>query len=140
MLQPKHPENEKKLCQEQNNFINGHCSTCPQCKKSKEEYDKFKISTTPTCKRFISQLKDHIDSCEICNKVNKKWNEDAIPITPEMRKIVYSLSKGKIPDPHDLAVTRTYLMEKLQLSSNEIKDVSTKIESIINKMLGKQNN
>lgn len=131
MRLPKHSESEKRLCQHMESLIDKHTSECMICKKSREEYTKFGVSSTPMCKSFETRLRSHINMCGFCQGVNKRWNEDAIPTTNEMRQVTAILSKGQLPNPVLLNKVRDYLMEKLELNSLEINQLSTNIEKVV---------
>ena len=127
----KHPESEKRLCKDQEVMILNHTRICRICEKSFDEYNKCGISNTPPCKQFIDNLRVHIDNCSTCNMANKKWNDDAIPTIPEMRQVSSMISKGQLPNAVLLNKVRSYLMEKLELSSLEINQLSSTIDGIV---------
>ena len=131
MKLPKYSNEEKQLCKDQEVMILNHTKICRICEKSFDEYNKFGVSNTPPCKQFLDNLRLHIDHCSTCHIANQKWNEDAIPTIPEMRMVVAELSKGKTPDPRLLRKVQSYLFEKLELSSNEIGELSSNVEKFV---------
>lgn len=131
MKQDKYSEDEKRLCQEQEQLIIKHTNICETCKTSFKEYKLFGISSTPPCKNFTQALKEHISKCKICNQANQKWNEDSISTTPEMREIVGSIKQGKLPSPNILKKVASHLFKELQMSSDEIRKVSEKADKAV---------
>ena len=138
MRKDKYGPNEKRLCQTQENLIIQHTNQCHICKTSFKEYKAFGVSHTPPCKNFTEKLRNHVSNCDICGIAEKKWNEDAISITPEMRQITGDLIKGKIPDVGLLKKVSSYLFGELQMSSDEIHDMSAKAEDEVRKSLEKE--
>ena len=137
MRKDKWDENEKRLCQEQEILIENHTQTCSICKKSRDEYTKFGISNTPPCKEFLNQLSNHVNNCNICNQAKNRWNEDGIKITPEMRDVVGALSKGQIPDIMKMKKASSQLFQSLEMSSDEIRDISMNADKMVRKSLEK---
>lgn len=135
MRKDKYRPEEKRLCQDQEQLIIEHTNQCHICKTSFKEYKHFGVSHTPPCKEFTNQLRKHVDNCGICGTANKKWNEDAISITPEMRQITGELIKGKIPDVGLLKKVASYLFGELQMTPDEIHDMSAKAENEVKKSL-----
>lgn len=131
MRLPKYSNEQKTLCQPQIELIEKHTIECAICRQSRYEYIKFGVSSTPMCKAFESRLKNHISMCGYCQGVNKRWNEDAIPTIPEMRQVTSILAKGRVPNPILLNKVRGYLMEKLELNSLEINQLSSAVEKIV---------
>ena len=131
MRLPKYSEEQKKLCKPQEDLIDRHTSECIICKKSRDEYTRFGVSSTPMCKAFESRLRNHISMCGYCQGANERWNEDAIPTTNEMRQVTAILAKGQIPNPVLLNKVRDYLMEKLELNSMEINQLSSNVEKFV---------
>ena len=138
MRKDKYSSKEKRLCQSQEQLIIQHTNICHVCKTSFKEYKAFGVSNTPPCKDFMNQLKKHISNCGTCGTANKKWNEDAIPITPEMRQVTGDLMKGKIPDVSILKRVASHLFGKLEMSSDEIHDMSAKADNEVRKSLEKE--
>jgi hypothetical protein len=135
MRKDKYKPEEKRLCNSQEQLIINHTNQCHICKTSFKEYKTFGVSHTPPCKAFTEKLRNHVDNCSTCNGAEKKWNEDAISITPEMRQITGDLIKGKIPDVGLLKKVSSYLFGELQMTSDEIHDMSAKAENEVKKSL-----
>lgn len=138
MKKDKYNENEKRLCQVQENLTKNHVNSCNLCKTSFNEYQKFGVSVTPPCQEYFKQLTKHMESCGKCQKGNKKWNEDGIPITPEMRSLVGDLKKGNLLslDPSKIKKVVSHLTEKLELTSKEIRDLNEDAEKKVRDGLG----
>ena len=138
MKKDKYSPNEKRLCQSQEQLIIQHTNQCHICKTSFKEYKAFGVSNTPPCKEFKKQLERHISSCVICGTANKKWNEDAIDITPEMRQVTGDLMKGKLPDVGILKKVSSYLFQKLEMTSDEIRNISKEADKTVRDSLEKK--
>ena len=138
MRKDKYRPEEKRLCQQQEQLIIQHTNQCHICKTSFKEYKHFGVSHTPPCKTFTEKLRNHVSNCSICGIAEKKWNEDAISITPEMRQVTGELAKGKILDVSLLKKVSNYLFKELNMSSDEIHDMSVKAEDEVRKSLEKE--